>query len=105
MTDIREPRPSADDMIYRFRRERPTRGLGRVVLGLLFTAAVMLWGFSSWGSSGKKTGESDGSVVASVSGALTHTAARSRLQITVVAAGNLESSKNLEIKCLVAGGS
>ena len=105
MTDIREPRPSADDMIYRFRRERPTRGLGRVVLGLLFTAAVMLWGFSSWGSSGKNSGESDGSVVASVSGALTHTAARSRLQITVVAAGNLESSKNLEVKCQVAGGS
>lgn len=106
MTDIREPRPSADDMIYRFRRERPTRGIGKVALGLLLTAALTLWGLSSWGSSTKKSNnESDGSVVASVSGALTHTAARSRLQITVVAAGNLESSKNLEIKCQVAGGS
>lgn len=106
MTDIREPRPSADDMIYRFRRERPTRGIGKVALGLLLTAALTLWGLSSWGSSTKKpNNESDGSVVASVSGALTHTAARSRLQITVVAAGNLESSKNLEIKCQVAGGS
>lgn len=106
MTDIREPRQSADDLIYRFRRERPTRGIGKVALGLLLTATLTLWALSSWGSGEKKSNETtDGSVIASVSGALTHTATRSRLQITVVAAGNLESSKNLEIKCQVAGGS
>lgn len=100
-----ETRSSADDVIFRFKHERPTRGPGRVVLGVLFVAALTLGGVSYFGSGSKKSGEADGSTLASVSGALTHTAARSRLLITVVAAGNLESSKNLEVKCQVAGGS
>ncbi|MGH2628266.1 MAG: efflux RND transporter periplasmic adaptor subunit, partial [Anaerolineales bacterium] len=38
-------------------------------------------------------------------GALTYTASRNPLQVTVTADGNVESASNLEVKCRVAGGS
>ena len=105
MTASLETRPTADEMIYRFRRERPSRGWGRVFLGLLFVAALALGGTRYFGgTTGATSGQADGSTTADVNLALRHTAARARLLITVVAAGNLESSKNIDVKCQVAGG-
>ncbi len=98
-----EPRPSADELVYNFRRERPTRRTGMLALGGLFVAALMLLGWQRYAQSGGSESKASGTT-ANSGGALTHTVSRSRLLITVVAAGNMESAKNIDVKCQVAGG-
>ena len=98
-----EPRPSADELVYNFRRERPTRRLGMLALGGLFVAALMLLGWQRYGQGGASETKPKGTTI-NAGGALTHTVGKSRLLITVVAAGNMESAKNIDVKCQVAGG-
>lgn len=104
MSESSPTRESADDLVYRFRRERPTRRLGLVVLGGLLFAALGLFGWQMYGQSGSGGSKSNGSSAVNAGGALTHTVAKGRLLVTVVAAGNMESAKNIDVKCQVAGG-
>ena len=97
------PPPSADELVYNFRRERPTRRTGMLALGGLFVAALMLLGLQRYGQGGGGNAKPTGTLI-NAGGALTHTVAKSRLLITVVAAGNMESAKNIDVKCQVAGG-
>lgn len=97
-------RESADDLVYRFRRERPNRRMGLVVLGGLLVAALGLFAWQMYGQSGPGDLKSNGGVAVNAGGALTHTVTKGRLLVTVVAAGNMESAKNIEVKCQVAGG-
>lgn len=101
MSENSESRPSADELVYNFRRERPTRRVGLLVLAGLFVAAVGLLGWKLLGSGGTSSGDG---TVANAGGALTHKVGKGRLLVTVVAAGNMESARNLDVKCLVAGG-
>ncbi len=102
MSESSPTRESADDLVYRFRRERPTRRLGLVALGGLLFAALGLFGWQMYGQNG--SGKSNDGSPVNAGGALTHTVAKGRLLVTVVAAGNMESAKNIEVKCQVAGG-
>ena len=103
MSATTESRPSADDLVYRFRREKPTRHLGTLAI-CVFVVGVA--GFLGWQWYGKtKSSETMAAgTTANSGGALTHTVGTSRLLITVVAAGNMESAKNIDVKCQVAGG-
>ncbi len=104
MSESSPTRESADDLVYRFRRERPTRRLGLLALcGLLF-AALGLFGWQMYGQSGSGNSKSNSGSAVNAGGALTHTVAKGRLLVTVVAAGNMESAKNIDVKCQVAGG-
>ena len=104
MSENSETRPSADELVYNFRRERPTRRLGLVALGGLLFAAMGLFGWKMYGQSEPGGSNASGSGAVNAGGALTHTVAKGRLLVTVVAAGNMESAKNVEVKCQVAGG-
>ncbi len=104
MSENSETRPSADELVYNFRRERPTRRLGLVALGGLLFAAMGLFGWKMYGQSEPGGSNASGSGAVNAGGALTHTVAKGRLLVTVVAAGNMESAKNVEVKSQVAGG-
>ncbi len=104
MSESSPTRESADDLVYRFRRERPTRRLGLVVLGGLLFAALGLFAWQMFGESGFGDSKPSNGSGVNAGGALTHTVAKGRLLVTVVAAGNMESAKNIEVKCQVAGG-
>lgn len=97
-------KPSADDLAFRLRHAGSPRPSGLLVLGGLLAAALGLLGWKVFGQGALGWSLNGGSAL-NANGALTHTVARSRLLVTVVAAGNIESSKNLEVKCQVAGGS
>jgi multidrug efflux pump subunit AcrA (membrane-fusion protein) len=103
MSENSESRLSADELVYNFRRERPTRRLGMLVLCGLLVAALGLFGWWMSGQNGSGDSKSSGGTV-NAGGALIHTVAKGRLLVTVVAAGNMESAKNIEVKCQVAGG-
>lgn len=104
MSENAEARPSADELVYNFRRERPTRWSGKLALFGMLVAVLGLLGWKLYGQgSGSDSVSSSGSAV-NAGGALTHTVAKGRLLVTVVAAGNMESAKNIEVKCQVAGG-
>src|SRR2546422_11591923 len=92
---------SPNEIVNRFRNERRPRQMSALLLGLLLVAALSL---GAWKLNGSMTMGRDGTTAAVGSGALTHTLVRSRLLITVVAAGNMESAKNVDVKCQVAGG-
>jgi HlyD family secretion protein len=83
------PPPGSKDV----RRRRPW-----TFVFLLVALCGLLWGgfafYSILFGSGK-----------SVEGALTYEVARSPLQVTIAADGNVESASNIEVKCRVAGGS
>lgn len=103
MSENTEARPSADELVYNFRRERPTRWSGKLAL---FGMLVAVLGLLGWQLSGQGGGDSKSGSSSSLNanGALTHTVSKGRLLVTVVAAGNMESAKNIEVKCQVAGG-
>lgn len=102
MTTGLETPTSADELVYRFRHEQPARRPGLFVLVGLFVFAL---GLLAWQLFGQGTAASSGNgTIADAGGALTHTVGKSRLMVTVVAAGNMESAKNVEVKCQVAGG-
>lgn len=104
MSSNSETRPTADEMVYNFRRNRPTRWYGKLALFGMLAAVLGLLGWQLYGDGGG--GDLKPATVGSVNsgGALTHTVAKGRLLVTVVAAGNMESAKNIEVKCQVAGG-
>ena len=103
MSATTESRPSADDLVYRFRRERPSRHLGTLAICVFVVAVAGFLGWQWYGQT--KSGEIKAAgTTANSGGALTHTVGKSRLLITVVAAGNMESAKNIDVKCQVAGG-
>lgn len=105
MTASVESHASADDLVDCFWRERPSRRLATRMLCLLLAAALGLGGWKLFGP-GIKSNESSATTVAGSTGALTHTVSRSRLLITVDEDdGSVESSKNVDVKCHVAGGS
>ena len=104
MSESSPTRESEADLVYRFRRERPTRRLGLVALGGLLFAALGLFGWQMYGQSGLGDSKSSSGSAVNAGGALTHTVAKGRLLVTVVAAGNMESAKNIDVKCEVAGG-
>lgn len=103
MSTNTETRPSADELVYNFRRERPTRLLGKLALFGLLVAVLGLLGWQLYGDGGGESASGSGAS-ANLGGALKHTVAKGRLLVTVVAAGNMESAKNIEVKCQVAGG-
>ena len=98
-----ETRPSADELVYNFRRERPTRLFGKLALFAMFVAVLGLLGWKLYGAGGSDSKSRSGAAV-NAGGALTHTVGKSRLLVTVTAAGNMESAKNIDVKCQVAGG-
>lgn len=100
-----ETRPSADEMVYNFRRNRPTRLMGKLALFGLLVAVLGLLGWQLYGDGGGSDSKSVSGAPLNANGALTHTVAKGRLLVTVVAAGNMESAKNFDVKCEVAGGS
>lgn len=104
MSESPATRASAEELVYRFRRERPTRRWGLVFLGGLLFAALGLFAWQMSGHSGAGDSKSGSGSALNASGALTHTVAKGRLLVTVVAAGNMESAKNIDVKCQVAGG-
>jgi multidrug efflux pump subunit AcrA (membrane-fusion protein) len=104
MSNDLEPRVSADEMVYRFRRDRQQRKFGMLALVGLLIAALFLLAWQLSGPGGVGEGKSTGSGTANLSGALRHTVSKGRLLVTVVAAGNMESAKNIDVKCQVAGG-
>lgn len=104
MSEISETRPSADELVYNFRRERPTRRLGTLTLCGLLVAALGLLGWKIFGESGSGNSTPSSGTSVNVNGALTHKVGKNRLLVTVVAAGNMESARNLDVKCQVAGG-
>lgn len=104
MSETSQTRASADELVYRFRRERPTRRVGFVVLGGLLFAALGLFAWQIYGQGGFGDLRSNSNSTVNAGGALTHTVSRGRLMVTVVAAGNMESAKNVDVKCQVAGG-
>jgi multidrug efflux pump subunit AcrA (membrane-fusion protein) len=104
MTTIPKLKPPADELAYRLRRAGTPRPSGLLVLGGLLAAALGLLGWKVFGQ-GSWGWISNGTSALNTNGALTHTVERSRLLVTVVAAGNIESSKNVDVKCQVAGGS
>lgn len=63
-----------------------------IVGGAIVVAFFYFGDVGSWGSSSP------------MAGALTHEVARERLQVTVTDDGNVESARNIDIKCDVAGG-
>ncbi|MFM9962168.1 MAG: HlyD family efflux transporter periplasmic adaptor subunit [Planctomycetaceae bacterium] len=104
MSESIDTRASKDDLVYRFRHDRPNRRMGLAALcGLLF-AALGLFAWQMYAQSGSGDSQPSGATVVDAGGALTHPVARGRLLVTVVAAGNMESAKNLDVKCQVAGG-
>lgn len=104
MPEHAESRPSADDLVYNFRRERPTRWSGKLALFGLLVAVLGLLGWQLSGQGGGGDSKSGSASSLNAGGALTHTVSKGRLLVTVVAAGNMESAKNIEVKCQVAGG-
>ena len=104
MSENAETRPTADELVYNFRRERPAGRLGMVALAGLLVAALGLFGWQMYGQGDSGDSNLAGGSVADARGALTHIVSKGRLLVTVVAAGNMESAKNVELKCQVAGG-
>lgn len=104
MSTNTETRPSADEMVYNFRRNRPTRWIGKLALFGMLAAVLGLLGWQLYGDGGGRDSKSGSGAAVNAGGALTHTVAKGRLLVTVVAAGNMESAKNIEVKCQVAGG-
>lgn len=98
-----ESHTTTDELVMRFKHERPTKRVGKLVLAGLLLAAVGLFGWNYFGRAGGADSKSSSS--AAPHGALTHQVARGRLLITVTDDGNVESAKNIDVKCLVAGGS
>jgi multidrug resistance efflux pump len=78
--------------------------MGLLVLGSLLVAALGLFAWQMDGETGLGHSNSSSGVVGGSGGALTHTVAKERLLVTVVAAGNMESAKNIDVKCQVVGG-
>ncbi len=101
MTTDYETRVSAEEMVYRFRRDRPSRKTGMLVLVGLLVGALGFFGWRLYGQGGDSNPNSS---AVNAGGALTHKVGKSGLLITVVAAGNMESAKNIDVKCQVEGG-
>ncbi|HEX4146011.1 MAG TPA: HlyD family efflux transporter periplasmic adaptor subunit [Pirellulales bacterium] len=80
------------------RRPRRSRPLWRMLLTLSIGAAVVA--ASAYGLKGWFVGEA---VV--TRNELTRKVARGNLLVTITASGNIESSRNIDVKCEVAGGS
>lgn len=104
MSTNTETRPSADELVYNFRRERPTRLFGKLALFGLLVAVLGLLGWQLYGDGESRDSKPGSGSAVNAGGALTHKATKGRLLVTVVAAGNMESAKNVEVKCQVAGG-
>ena len=109
MSENSDNRPSADELVYNFRRERPARGFAKLaifgtIVGVLGLLGWQLYGQGQGPDSNYSDSNYSGGSAVNTGGALTHTVAKGRLLVTVVAAGNMESAKNVEVKCQVAGG-
>ena len=104
MSENSEARPSADELVYNFRRERPARGFAKFAVFGTIVGVLGLLGWQLYGQGQGSDLNSSGGSAVNTGGALTHTVAKGRLLVTVVAAGNMESAKNIEVKSQVAGG-
>jgi len=104
MSEHSESRPSADDLVYNFRRERPARVFAKLAAFGTIVVVLGLLGWQLYGQGQGTNSNSSGGSTVNAGGALTHNVAKGRLLVTVVAAGNMESAKNIEVKCQVSGG-
>lgn len=93
MSEHSESRPSADDLVYNFRRERPARVFAKLAAFGTIVVVLGLLGWQLYGQGQGTNSNSSGGSTVNAGGALTHNVAKGRLLVTVVAAGNMESAK------------